>query len=102
MLAYVKAEDAQIAVIEDAGRIVGAWGVFRVTHLEGVWIDPAYRLRPRAVLALKRAALQAAAQWAPWAWTGAATDAVRRLILKLGGQPVPMESYIVPVEDVCR
>lgn len=92
-------ENARVAVIEDGGEIVGVWGVFRIVHLEGVWIDERYRHQPRAVLALKRATMAAAAEWSTWAWTGAATDAVRKLIRKLGGIPVLMEPYLLPVKE---
>jgi GNAT superfamily N-acetyltransferase len=105
-LPYVAPEDVRIVVLEDGDRIVGCWGAFRVVHLEGVWVDPAYRRQPHAVQALKDAAIEVASRWAPWAITGAATAAVRRLITRhLGGVPMPMESFAIPLttkETVCQ
>jgi len=97
-LPYVAPEDARIIVVEDGDRIVGAWGVFRVVHCEGIWIDPAYR-RSVVHASLIDAATAAAAQWAPWAFTGAATAAIGRLIRRyLHGQRVPMETYAFGVK----
>jgi hypothetical protein len=96
-LPLVKAQDAQIVIAEAGERIVGVWGVFRVVHLEGVWIAPEYRRHPRVVSALLHATFDAAQRWAPWAFTGAATDPVRRLIRKLGGKQVPMDTYAIPL-----
>lgn len=102
-LPYVAPEDAQIVVVEDGERIVGVWGVFRVVHLEGVWVDPAYRRSPRVVDGLKSAALAVAARLAPWALTGSANAAVRRLITKhLGGAQIPMETFAIPTRGPCQ
>lgn len=92
-------EDRRVVVVEDGERIVGVWGVFRCVHLEGVWIAPEYRARPRVVASLLHATLDVAKEWAPWAFTGAASDPIRRLIEKLGGQRVPMDLYAIPVRE---
>jgi GNAT superfamily N-acetyltransferase len=98
-LDFIRPEDAQILVVEDAGRIVGAWSVLRVTHLEGVWIDPAYRKRGSVAKRLLAATLTAARQWGAWAMTGAQTPDVAQLLTKhLRAVHVPMETYVVPVE----
>ncbi len=102
-LQYVAPNDVQIVVAEDGDRVVGVWGVFRVVHLEGVWVDPAYRRSPRVVEGLKTAALEIARRWAPWALTGSANSAVRRLITRhLRGARIPMETYAIPTEGLCR
>lgn len=103
-LPYVKPEDAQIVVVEHDGEIVGAWGVLRIVHLEGVWIAPAYRGRGSVARRLLAATLKAAQAWAgSWAMTGADTDDVRRLIEKhLKGVKVPMDTYVVSLEAACR
>lgn len=104
VLPYVEPQDLHIVVVEDGARIVGVWGVMRIVHLEGVWIDPEYRGRGSVARRLLRATLQVAKQIAPrWVMTAADNDGVRRLITKhLGGVHVPGDSYIVSMENVCR
>jgi hypothetical protein len=98
-LPMAKPEDVQVVVVEDDGRIVGAWAVLRVVHLEGVWIAPEYRKRSSVARRLLVATFEAAKAWAPgWAFTGADSDDVRRLITKhLGGRKAPFDLYVVPV-----
>ena len=95
----VPPDAARVVVMEDAGRIVGVWGAFRVVMLEGVYVAPEYRRHAHAMKALRDLTLAQARRWgALWAYTGAASDAVRRLIRRLGGARVPMDTYVVPVE----
>ena len=95
--------DTSIVVVEDGDRVVACWAVLRVTHLEGVWIDPAYRHRVSVVSRLLAATFQVARQFGTWAMTGAQTDDVRRLITKhLRGQRIDMDTYVVPLEPTCR
>jgi ribosomal protein S18 acetylase RimI-like enzyme len=98
-LPYVAGDDVQIVVVEQDERIVGAWSVLRVVHFEGVWIDPAYRGRVGVARRLLTATMRAAQQWSSrFAFTGAATDDVRRLITKhLRGVHIPMDTYAVPI-----
>lgn len=104
ILPYTRAEDVQIVVVEDKDRIVGAWAVLRVVHLEGVWIAPEYRKRGTVAARLLAATMKVARQWAGrWAMTAAETDDIRRLIEKhLGGVRVPGDIYVVPMEETCR
>lgn len=100
-LRFMRPEDAQVIVVEDGGRIVGAWSVLRVTHLEGVWIAPAYRKGASVAKRLLTSTLHAARQWAsPWAFTGAQTPEVAALLTDhLGAVRVPMETYVVPLGE---
>lgn len=98
-LAHAEPRDVQIVVVEDEGCIVACWSVLRVTHLEGVWIDPAFRRHFGVARRLLEATLRTAREWGGWAFTGAQTDDVRRLITKhLHGVKVDMDTYIVPLE----
>lgn len=53
-LAHAPADllDAQPIVVEDDGRIVGAWTFFMFGHAEGLWIHPGYRRQPEVGRAL--------------------------------------------------
>jgi len=100
LLPHVIPGDAQVVVVEDAGRIVASWAVLRVVHLEGLWIDPAYRGRAGVARRLYEATLTAARRWTSgWAMTGAATDDVRALLDHAGAQKLPMDTYVMPLRD---
>lgn len=102
-LSFATPRDTQIVVIEDGEQIVGCWAVVRITHLEGVWIDPAYRKRVSVVRSLLQATVAVAQQFGSWAMTGAQTPDVRRLITKhLKGEHIDMDTYVVPLGASCR
>lgn len=97
------ADDAQVVVVERGDRIVGAWAVLRVVHLEGVWIAPEYRGRGTVAARLLRAGLDAARSWGRWAFTGSQTPEVARLITRhLRGVRIPMDTYAISLEAPCR
>lgn len=103
-LPHLSADQMDVVVVEDGDRIVACWGVLRVTHLEGAWVDPAYRGKPSVARRLLLATMSVARRSAPrWVMTAAQTDDVRRLIEKhLRGVHVPGDMYVVPMEGVCR
>ena len=91
--------NSRVLVVEDGGRIVGTWTAIRVMHLECVWIAPEYRGAFGVVKRLLRGVHEIAASWgARTAATSAMTDQVRALIASLGGQPLPGEHYVMPME----
>lgn len=98
LLPHVAPDDAQVVVVEEHGRIVASWAVLRVVHLEGLWIDPAYRGRVSVARRLYTATLEAARRWTSgWAMTGAASDDVRALLDHAGAQKLPMDTYVMPL-----
>ena len=101
ILPFTRPEDIQIVVVEEQDRIVGAWAVLRVVHLEGAWVTPEYRGNGVVRARLMQAGLEAAQQWAgDWAMTAAKPDDehVKHIITKhMGGIQVPMYSYVVPL-----
>lgn len=97
LLGLMEPDQAEVVVVEAGERIVGNWGVLRLTHLEGAWIDPAYR-NAGVVRPLLRLTMARAGQWSGrWALTGARTDEVRSIIGRLGGVKLPMDNYMFPV-----
>lgn len=95
---YVPSDAMQVVIVEDGARIVGAWAVVTMVHLEGVWIDPAYRHKSGVVRALLQRTFHVASALAKWAITGSTDPYVTRLITKhLHGVPVRAESFIVSV-----
>lgn len=96
---HLDPENAQVLVIEDAGRIVGTWTVLRMVHVECVWIDPDYRGAFGVVKRLLRGMREIAAAWgAKTVLTSAVTDQVRALITSLKGQPLPGDHFVIPLE----
>jgi hypothetical protein len=103
-LPYVTGDELQVVVVEDEGRIVGCWGLMTMLHLEGLWIDPAYRGRPSVAKRLLIATWAEVKKRAPrWVMTAADSDGVRRLLTRhMKAIPVPAESYVIPMEGAKR
>lgn len=101
VIRLVSPDDVRIVVVEDEGRIVGHWAAWRMTHLEGAWVDPAYQKRASVARRLRAATMTEARHWgSEWAMTAACTDDVRRLITKhLKGVAVPGDLYLVRLEE---
>lgn len=98
VLPYVQPGTMQILVVEDGDRIVGMWAVWTLTHLEGLWIDPAYRHKPGVARRLKRETLQLAAQHSPWVMTAAQTPEIRTLLEHAGAVHIPGEMFVLNTE----
>jgi len=93
--------DTRILVVEDEGVIVGAWALMSFVHAEGIWIAPAYRKRGSVLLRLLRLLRSCgAAMGVSTVWTGALTPDIGNLIVRLGGQQLPGDHFILPVETL--
>lgn len=89
-----------VSVLDDDGRLVACWGLFRVYHVEGLWVHPDYRKRGKVGYRLIEA------MWAlcrrlgvKRVATGARTQDVRDMIDRLGGVPLPGEHFVIPLKD---
>lgn len=97
LLPYMSPEQVEIIVVEDGERIVASWSVLRVTHFEGLWIDPDYR-NAGVVRRLMRKTMETARQWCgQFALTGANTAEVANMVRRIGGVRMPMDCFMVPV-----
>lgn len=97
---YLPPSDVDVVVVEEDGKIVAAWTVMNVVHLEGVWVDPEHR-RAGVVRSLIRTALaKARDRGQHWAFTGANDDHTRDIITRMGGKLVPMETWVLPLGEV--
>ncbi len=95
---HLQPTETQIVVVEDGEQIVACWGVLRLVHLEGLWIDPAYRTKPGVAVRLYRGAMRAVRSMAKgWVLTGASDDDVRGLLDRAGAVRLPMDVYVMPV-----
>ena len=96
-IAHVLPDDTDVIVVEDDdGRIVGCWATFPVWHMEGVYIDPAYRKNgavARRLLAGMRSALRT--RGVRRACTAALTSDVEDMIRRIGGPPLPGQHFVV-------
>jgi ribosomal protein S18 acetylase RimI-like enzyme len=91
---------ASIVVVEDGEQIVGCWARFSVTHLEGVYIAPAYRRSgsvARRLLGAMRSHLVERGIKA--AMTSALSDDVATLAQRIGAQPMPGQHFLLTVEQ---
>jgi hypothetical protein len=105
LLPYVDPSDVAVVVVEDGDRIVARWCVFRVTHLEGIWIDPEYRGNAGVIRPLLRQAFAVPrVRGERWAFSGADDSPesgldkkVDRLLRRIGGERMPVRFYAIPI-----
>jgi len=100
-LPFVEPQNIAVVVVEDnAGAILACVQVLQVTHFEGLWIAPEHRGNAGVFRALIRQAY-AVPQMRQERWAiGAAANGDGRmdtLCHKLGGEPLPMHLYAIPV-----
>lgn len=97
-------DDTRILVVEDAGQILGTWALIRYVHVEGVWVHPDHRKRGRVAAHLLGGMREIAQAWGQSVvLTAAVTDDVRQLIAHLGGQQLPGDHYVLPINGArCR
>lgn len=100
LLPWVAPADVQLVVAEEGDRVIGCWAVMRMVHVEGLWVDPAYRGNPRVAKRLFAATWQRVRAWtSQWVMTGAVSGQTRELLQHVGAVPLPSEMFIVPVEN---
>ena len=98
MQSTMRPEDVQMIVVEDGDRIVASMGTYRVTHFEGLWIDPEYRGNPGLGRRLIKAGIEAARKWTDrWVWGCSDTGRMDSIIERIGGNRIPVDSYIIPL-----
>ncbi len=96
----LRPEDCQVLVVEDGNRIVATLGAFRVTHFEGLWIDPAYRGNPGLARKIMKAGVTAAKKWTDeFVWAASGSDHTDDIFSRLGGVKAPIETYIIPLGE---
>lgn len=92
-------DDTRVIVIEDGGSVVGCWGLPRYLHCEGLYIHPAYRqdgvVGRRLIAAMQR---EAAASRDRIILTAALTPDIVSYCKRVGGQKLPGEHYVLPIE----
>lgn len=94
----MRLEDVQMIVVEDGERIVATMGTYRVTHFEGLWIDPEYRGNAGLGRRIIKAGISAARKWSDkWVWGSSGTPHMDEVLSRLGGAHVPVKTYIIPI-----
>lgn len=93
-------EDSEVLVIEDAGRIVATMGTYRVTHFEGLWIDPEYRGNAGLARRLMKAGIDSAKKWTDqWVWAASGNDHTDDLMTRMGGVKMPTDTFVIPISE---
>jgi len=94
-------DDVRVCVVENEhGVITDHWVAIRFWHVEGLRVHhPSSGLR---LWQMMRATLKSLG--VSVVWTAAATNdrVVRGFIDRLGGQPMPMDHFVLPVGEPCR
>lgn len=101
MFGWVNPDDVDIIVVEEGEKIIACLTVLRVTHFEGLWVDPERKGlgAPRALLTLAMELARVRGdQWA----MGAAEKGdsrMTRLLGRLGGKILPIDPYFLNVSE---
>lgn len=104
LLPFCTPENTSVVVVEEDGRIVATMGVLRVTHFEGVWIDPEHRGNAGVVRRLLKASTDIAlGHGEQFVFGGASDDRMRDILGRLGGVRMPLEFYALSIgSQECR
>lgn len=100
LLPYVEPQNAAVCVVEDDGKIVGSVCAMQITHFEGLWLAPEYRGNAGVFRSLLRQAYAVPrTRGERWVFGGAehGDEKMDRLCSRLGGQPLPLKFYAMPV-----
>lgn len=100
----VRPEDMTHVVVEDdAGDVVGALTVLRVTHWEGAWIHPKHRNAGVVRGLLEMAEAVSECRGSRFVFAGAADERMRDILTRLGGSRVAMDTYALKLGgEPCR
>jgi len=94
-------ENARVLAVEEDGKIVGTWTLMRAVHAECIWIAPSHRGVFGVAKRLLRAMREVVTEWGTdRVITGSIDPHVTDLIVRLGGFPLPCQSFILPTERV--
>jgi len=103
LLPYCEPQNIAVMVVEDdAGKIVACVSALRVTHFEGLWIAPEHRGDAGAFSALIHAAYAVPREHGEkWVFGGAEAgdEQMSALCRRLGGHPLPVEFFAMPVGE---
>jgi ribosomal protein S18 acetylase RimI-like enzyme len=103
LLPYCEPQNISVMVVEDeAGKILACVSALRVTHFEGLWIDPEHRGDPGVFRALIRKAYAVPRERnEAWVIGGAESgnEQMNALCRRLGGHPLPVEFFAMPVGE---
>lgn len=103
LLQFVEPQNIAVVVVEDDyGEIVASVAALRVTHFEGLWIDPSYRGNAGVFRSLIREAYSVPrSRDEKWVFGGAGTGDEQMVTLcrRLGGRPLPVEFFAMPVGE---
>lgn len=102
LLPYMHPEDTDVVVVEKDGAIVACLGAFRMTHLEGVWIDPEHvnagvaRSLLNTTLALAKGRTQSSV------WVASGSDQMDGIAARLPDAerclPMALERFVIPIK----
>lgn len=96
-------DNAKVIAVEKDGELVGCWVAMRTVHAECVWIKPSHRGVFGVAMRLLKGMGRVAQEWGTnKVITGSVTPHVTDLIRRLGGVPLPCESFVLPVGQESR
>jgi hypothetical protein len=101
-LPYADPGAVDIVVVEDGDKIVASLVVMKVSHIEGLWVDPAVKGNAGVMRALLRlTGAVARRRGESWVMGGASKDSpkMRSFMKRLGGAPIEAEFYALRVRE---
>lgn len=100
LLPYVEPQNIAIMAVENGDGIAASVCALRVTHFEGLWIDPEYRGNAGVFRSLIRQAYAVPrVRGERWVFGGAEDGDERMASVcgRLGGKALPLKFYAMPV-----
>lgn len=100
--------DVAVIAVESGGAIVARMTVYRAPHWESYWMAPEWQGNAGVTRALLRGAYAQSEAWAKeWFLVHADDPETVRTVLRLGGEPLAVETFMVSrqrveMEEVCR
>jgi hypothetical protein len=99
LVPYLNPEKATVFVVEDdAGAVIGCWGLIPFLHAEGLWVASEHQAKSgvfRRLMADMRRELARRSEGAMW--TSSMSEQVTDIITHVGGVQIPGTHYVVPV-----
>jgi len=94
----VNPDDVAVVVVEEAGEIVAQMGVLRIPIIEAFRMATEKVGNAGVTRALLGAVREQAMKWAPyWLHAYAGDDAMGKVLLRLGGEPLPVQPFNLPL-----
>jgi hypothetical protein len=90
-------KEVSVIVVEDEEKIIARMLVMRITHLEGVWIDPEYKNAGVTGALLRQTAAVVNSHGDVWAMAGSADSVMTDILERMGGVQISADFFALGI-----